>query len=165
MWTPRDRFWEKFKWHKILVYFVATICFLPNFLRKRKVADDISHLLENGKILFVSSLVMNYNNLMLIGAGINGSWAALQLARRGAKVILLEKVHFISVFKIVSDLLSVVCLSEFLVPSKRCVVSVCKNNWFAFCICPHNRVVFYKNVQIYCNKVNALPECLLNNPW
>jgi hypothetical protein len=39
----------------------------------------------------------------LIGAGINGSWAALQLARRGAKVILLEKVHFISTSKIVFD--------------------------------------------------------------
>jgi flavin-dependent dehydrogenase len=77
-------------------------------------------------MFFVSSIVMNYENLMLTGAGINGSWAALQLARRGAKVILLEKVHFISTFKIVSFLLSVVFLSEFLVPSRRRFISLQK---------------------------------------
>jgi hypothetical protein len=67
---------------------------------------------------------MNYDNLMLIGAGINGSWAALQLARRGAKVFLLEKVYFISTLKIVFDyyLLSIIFLSVFLVLSKwRCI--------------------------------------------
>ena len=33
---------------------------------------------------------------IVIGAGINGSWSALHLAKRGHKVLLLEQVNFLA---------------------------------------------------------------------
>ena len=68
-------------------------------LIKGKSSNLVANFLSSSKFFFTAQASLAIQGKMydyiVIGAGINGSWSALHLAKRGHKVLLLEQVKFL----------------------------------------------------------------------